>query len=321
MTSRAQLHADGVDPDGALATTGVPWYRRRRVHVTLGLIVAVLTAFWAGQRAAQGVRANLDAQLRGAGAGTVAGLVTVEAEQLSALRAATFTVGVGRALAMLDIATLNRLVAPVQANYNVPMIDVTLTDGRVVLAVRAKGAPLPTRSRAGLSALKEMLRQSSAPRGGRFSQVVILRSGPALLTIGPVKDGTRVVGAVLVMTPLADILGRLSQQVGTQLSAYSSNGTPIATTAPYQPKRIDRVTAHTLIAGGPIVMRYVHGSQREALGRLIVDHQPDAVLGTALQDNSWVTGRAVLLYVTVGLLCTVLIAGSFSLRVVRRRRA
>jgi hypothetical protein len=298
----------------------VPWYRRRRVHVALGLLVAALTAFWAAERAAQGVRENLDAQLRGAGAGAVAGLVVVEAEQLSALRAATFTVGVGHALRTLDIPTLNRLVAPVQANSNVPMVDVVLPDGRVVLAVRSKGAPPPTRTRAGLPALVHALREANDKRSGRFSQVVVLRTGPTLLTIGPVKDGGRAVGAVLVMTPLADVLGRLSQQVGTTLSAYAANGVPIATTASYRPADLDRNAARELIGGGAVVMRNVNGSKREAVGRLIVDHQPDALLGTSLVDNSWATGRAVLLYAAVGLICTVLIAGSFATRVVRRQR-
>lgn len=300
---------------------GIPWYRRRHVHIAVGLLVAILAALWAGQRAADGVRDALDARLRDAGAGAIAGLVVVEGEQLSALRAATFTAGVGHALATRDVAALNRLVAPIQANYDVPMLDVVLPDGRVVLAVRSKGAPPPVRSRRGMAALALSLRRAGGARGGRFSQLAILRSGPALLTIGPLEDGGRAVGAVLVMTPLADVLGRLSQQVGTTLTAYAANGAPIATTAPWRPKAVGPEAARTLIAGGPIRMRYVHGSQREALGRLIVDHQPDALLGTSLADDSWATGRAVLLYVVVGLLCTVVIAGSFGLRLRRGERA
>ena len=296
----------------------VPWYRQRWLHLALGLVVAVLAIVWAGQRATQGVRSNLDARLRDAGAGADAALVSLEAEQLSALRAVTFTQGVGAALAARDVAQLNRLVTPVQANSDVPMVDVILPNGQVELAVRSKGAPAPVASRAGLPAIRQALREAHGRRGGRFAEVVIFRGGPVLMTIGPVLDGSKAVGVVLTMTPLADALGRLSQQVAATLTAYDTLGRPIATTATFQPRAVARDTARVLIGGGPIVMRYVHGDDREALGRLIVDHQPVAVLGVSLRDNSAATGRAVTLYAALGLIGTVLILGTFWARVSNR---
>ena len=152
---------------------GVPWYRRRRVHIALGLVVALLTAFWAGQRATDGVRANLDSRLRDAGAGTDAALVTLEAEQLSALRAVAFTQGVGQSLATLDVSTLNRLVTPIQGNADVPMVDIVLPDGRVVLAVRSGGAPVSRREpgrHAGDPARRSSTRTGRAAAGSRCSR-------------------------------------------------------------------------------------------------------------------------------------------------------
>jgi hypothetical protein len=312
VTRLRQRHGEPGEAKRPLARK--PWYSRRRVHLTLGILVAVATALWAGQRAADGVRANLDARLRDAGAGADAAVVAIEAEQLSALRGVTFTQGVGQALATHNVSELNDLVTPVQANADVPMVDVVLPGGKVLLAVRSKGAPAPVASRAGLPALARALRTGTRARGGRFSEVVIFRSGPTFLTIGPVFDGAKPVGAVLVMTPLADVLGRIAQEVGTRLTAYDANGAPIATTATYVPRPVNQATARALIGGGPIVMRYAAPGEREALGRLIVDHQPDALLGTALHDNSWVTGRAVLLIAALGLLATIVIVASFSLR-------
>jgi hypothetical protein len=75
-----------------------------------------------------------------------------------------------------------------------------------------------------------------------------------------------------------------------------------------------------LIGGGAIVTRYIHGSDREALGRLIVDHQPDAVLGVSLYDNSPVTRNAVMLFAALGLIATVLILGTFWARIANRER-
>lgn len=280
----------------------------------------MLAVLWAGQRAGRGVRDNLDARLRDAGAGADAGLVSVEAEQLSALRAITFTQGVARAIVDDDPAALNRLVTPLHANSDVPMVDVLRRDGRVLLAVRSKGAPRPVASRAGMPAVAQALREARGPRGGRFTVLAIFRSGPTLVTAGPVLDGARSVGVVLVMTPLADVLGRLSQDVRADLSVYTSDGVPIATTALQDPPGIDPTEARTLIGGGAIEMRTIHGDDREALGRLIVDHEPDAVLGVALEDDTNVTGRLVSIYVALGLICTAIIFATFWARVVMARR-
>lgn len=308
--------AEGPKPDDRRP---IPWYRRRWLHLLLGLLVAGSAITWAGQRATDGVRANLDARLRDAGAGADAALVNLESEQLSALRAITFTAGVGRALAQRDPTTLNRLVTPLQANSNVPMVDVILPDGLVELAVRSKGAPAPVASRAGMPGITQAMREARGSRGGRFTHVVIFRSGPTIVTIGPVVYAGRSVGVVLVMTPLADALGRLSQEVGANLTAYATDGSPIATTAPFRPRAVGHDIARALIGGAAISTRYVHGDEREALGRLILDHEPDAVLGASLNDNSAATGRAVRLYAGLGLLGAVLIFGSFWVRIANRR--
>jgi hypothetical protein len=296
------------------------WYLRRELHLAAGILVAILTVYFAGQRATAGARATLDDRLVQAGAGADAELVAIESEQLAAVREVAFTQGVANALATRNGPELNKLVTPIQANSTVPMVDVVEPDGRVLLAVRAKGAPAPVASRKGLRALKFSLRGIHSSRGGRFSEVVIYRSGPTLLTISPIVLGTKAVGAVLAMTPLADVLGRISQDVNVELTAYDAIGDPIATTASFNPKPVDSDTAQTLMGGGAIVTRYDWADHREKLGRLIVDHQPDAVLGVALEDDSNVTGRMVSIDVAIGLVCTALILASFWARVVMARR-
>lgn len=315
-----QLRDDAVpaDDDDQLLSSRLPWYRRRWLHLGLGLLVAVLAVTWSGQRAQQGVRDGLDARLRDGGAGADAALITVEAEQLSALRSITFTQGIGSAVASSDAAAINRLVTPLHANSDVPMVDIVRPDGRVLLAVRSKGAPSPVASRAGMPAIAQAVREARGPRGGRFTELVIFKSGPTFVTVGPVLSGKSAVGVALVMTPLADVLGRISQQVRADLTAYTSDGVPIATTALKDPPSLDRAAARTLIGGGAVLMRYIHGNDREALGRLIIDHQPDAVLGVSLQDNSPGTGHAVTLLAALGLIATVLILATFWARVASR---
>jgi hypothetical protein len=246
--------------------------------------------------------------------------VSVESEQLSAVRAIAFTRGMADALVSRDGPALNELVTPLQANSTVPMVDIVEPDGRVLLAVRSKGAPAPVASRRGLRALQVSLRRADGARGGRLTEVAIFKSGPTLLTISPIVSGSKAVGAVLAMTPLADVLGRLSQEVGTELTAYDAAGAPIATTAAFNPTPVAEEAAQEILAGGAVVTRYVYKDHREKLGRLIVDHTPTAVLGASFEDDSNVTGRWVGLYASLGILCTVIILATWWARVVNRRR-
>jgi hypothetical protein len=317
---RQRLRADRHGRQRLLRASVRTWYHRRELHLLVGVLVAAGTVIFASQRATDGVRAALDNRLLTAGADADAALVAVESEQLSAVREIAFTQGVAGRLAAHDGPGLNRLVAPLQANSTVPMIDVVLPNGRVLLAVRSQGAPAPVRSRAGLAGLTQSLQRTHGPRGGRLSELAVFRSGPTLVTISPIVRGSTPVGAVLAMTPLANVLGRLADEVGTEVSAYDGAGRPLATTATFQPKPVPADDARQLLAGGAVMTRYVYKDHREKLGRLIVDHTPNAVLGVSLEDDGNVTGRTVALYVLIGLLCTVVILGTFWARVELARR-
>ncbi len=298
-----------------------PLYRRRELHLVIGVIVAALTVAFASQRATDGARAVLDNRLLHAGAGADAGIVDVESLQLSAVRSIAFTPGVATDLAALDGPALNKLVAPLQANSTVPMVDMVVPDGRVLLAVRSKGAPLPVRTHKGVKALAWAFSHAHGPRGGRLSQIVVFkRGGATLVTVSPVMSRGKAVGAVMAMTPLANVLGRLSQEVWSDLTVYNSDGAPVVTTGDFTPKPLSSADAKTLIAGGAVETRYVYADHREKLGRLIVDHTAQAVLGVSLEDDSNVVGRMVALYAVIGLICTVLILATFWARVVHSRR-
>lgn len=297
-----------------------PLHRRRELHLLVGVIVAVLTVAFAAARAADGARAVLDSRLLQAGAGADAGIVDVESEQLAVVREIAFTQGVAQDVAARDGTALDKLVAPLQANSTVPMVDVVAPNGRVLLAVRTKGAPAPVSSRAGLPALSWALRNAHGARGGRLSQIVVFRSGATLVTAGPVMEGTKPVGVVLAMTPLSYVLGRISQEVGADLTAYDQNGDPMDTTAIFRPPPLASSTAQALLGGGAVETRVIDGNRREKLGRLIVDHTPNAVLGISLPDNSDAVGRTVAIYSLIGLLCTVLILATLWARVVNARR-
>jgi hypothetical protein len=289
--------------------------RKRRRQITAGVLLALIAVLIAGAVAKAGVEAQIDARIRAAGAGANSGLVAIESEQLSLLRAMTFTNGVAAAIKAESSTELNRLTTPLQVNSGVPMVDIVLHDGQVVLAIRSKGAPRPVASRHGLAALSESFARSRGVRGGRFSEIVTLQNSPTLLTIGPVIYGNEKVGAILVMTPLADVLGRLSSEVRATLSSYNSYGLPIVTTSPTRPQALAPFTASMLLQNGHVIFRGVPDSNREAVGRLIVDHHAATLLGVSVPDDSLLTEILVDLIGITGLL-----AGLFIGWPVARRR-
>lgn len=240
----------------------------------------------AGTLAAAAVRRELDRRLVLAGAGANAGLVEIEAEQLSLLRAIVFTAGIGSALERQDVGSLNQLVTPLQANSDVPMVDVVRPDGQVVFAVRSKGAPPPVASRKGLAAIRASLAARKNARQGRFTTLVELQAAPVLLTISPVMVGRAPVGVVMVMTPLADVLGRLAAQVGATLSTYWPSGSLQATTASRNPPSVAPSMLSDVVRTNTSMVREIPGEIREADGGLIVDHEVVAVLGASASDDS-----------------------------------
>lgn len=306
----------------ATDATGAPARQRerqpRRVVWVAAVLLAVVAVLVSGYLAAVGVRGQLDARLRAAGGGANSALVVVEAEQLSLLREITFTTGVGAALATKDSVELNRLITPLQANSDVPMVDVVLPGGVVVLAVRSQGAPRPVAMRKDLPAIAESIAEAHGVRGGRFSEVVTLQRAPILLTIGPALKGTKAVGAVLVMTPLADVLSQLATQVGATLTAYGASGKPVATTTSSTPPALTRGAATSTLEGSGVWVRETSGHTREMIGRLVVDHRAAEVLGVSVHDDSVTTELLVDLCGLAGLLLA--IAFVFALGV-RRRQA
>jgi hypothetical protein len=196
------------------------------------------------------------------------------------------------ALKALDIAAIERLLTPVDANLGTARVDILDRDARVVFAFRAEGETPPLqRSRADLEIVTRALAGTSDEYGDRFSTLVVGEEGPLIATAGAVRDADdATVGAVLVMTPLPRALSESASQHGAVLTAYSgSGGVPLATTAGDAPRRLPRDLARLRPASElPVASSYRLGGRamREQLGALVIRHRPVAWIGAALPDRS-----------------------------------
>jgi hypothetical protein len=287
--------------------------RRHWVLVVLLLVVVVLVTRWTGEIAGTKATRALDERLADAGRGTNTDMVEVERDHLAALRAFAFASGLPEALDALDVAAVERLLTPVDANLGTPMVDILDPDGRVIFAFRAEGQQAPIYGeRAAIGIVAKALAGESDQYGERFATLVVSDEGPLVASTSPVRLGGRVVGAIMVMTPLEDVLAADTAKHGALLTVYTgTSGVPLATTAPVKPRTLPRALEHLLPAEAlPVTSGYdvPGGRVREQLGQLVIRHEPVAWLGTAEKDRIGSTVLQVRL-VTVGGLLAVLALG------------
>lgn len=283
-----------------------PWFR-----VLVAVIAAIIAIHLAGQTAARMWLEDLDERLLDAGAGTNAAATVLEREHLEAFRSIAFSEGFAEDLAGLAVRAIEEKITPIDANHSIPMIDVIDTQGRVVFAFRGEGALRPIyRERRGIDMVVKSLDGERDEYGERFTDLIATDEGPLVATAGPVRQAGqegRIVGALLLMTPLDELLGSAKNLHGSELTAYSfDEGAPLATTTPVRPRgftgdlltRLNQ-TEHLPHASN---LDVAGSSYREQLGVLDIRHRPTALLGVSLPDRSREVAFRVMLVVAIGVL-------------------
>jgi sensor domain CHASE-containing protein len=289
--------------------------RRRRpwVQLLLAILVAILAIYWAGETAARLWLEDHDKRLLDAGAGTNADLNQLERDQLSAYRAIAYADGFAASLARYDARDIEARLTPVDANHGMPMIDIIDDQGRVVFAFRADGAVRPVyRQRNDVAIVQRALAGESDQYGERFSDLLATQEGPLVATSGPVRLGDRIVGALLVMTPVDQLLSRSTNTHGSLLTVYSDDrGDPMATTTPIRPRTLNTELRTLLTRDGELPwanrFKIAGKTNREIMGGLTLRHEQVAFLGAALPDRSRYVAWRVMIIVAIGIILLALI--------------
>jgi hypothetical protein len=286
--------------------------RRKRpwLQLLIALIVAILAVYFAGQTAARMWLEDMDKRLLDAGAGTNAEMTTTERLHLSAYRAVTYADGFAASLARYDAVDIEKRLTPVDANHGIPMIDIIDSQNRVVFAFRAEGAVRPVyRDRRGISIVEKVLAGQSDQYGDRFSAILATQEGPLIATAGPVRLNGKIVGALLLMTPVDELLSRSSNQHGAKLTAYSlDRGDPMATTTPIRPRTLG-TELRTQLAARLATRQEAYANrfriagkvQREQIGALVLRHENAAFVGAALPDRSREVFLRVMFIAAIGM--------------------
>jgi len=189
-------------------------YRIIIPFTVLLIFVGVIGTGVASARLASAASAQFDASLLHSSLQAHQLLSQLDANRMADLRRATDTVGVPEALGSGDLGTLDRLLTPVTANVADASIQLYVLDARGNEVLGIKGTPegpgsIDISSAAAFAAEPTVVKVLAGVSGTDRS--VFLRSQrpePTVYWTGSVRTASgRVVGAVLVGEPLAEIAG------------------------------------------------------------------------------------------------------------------
>ncbi len=192
-----------------------------------------------------------------------------EAEQLAALRAMIYTKGVSQAVADGDINALGAVLLPIKVNSHVYAVEVLDGGGRELLGLRGKANKVSTGA-ARFRRLPEVKKVLSGIVENGNDKFAFIREEPGgsqiFYTIGPIKQGNNIVGAILAGSSLPGLLNTLDGQSLAHVTFYRPSGSVWNTTIPDPGGRAAlrrRLEKDPAFAGK--VLRHAGHSLRESL--------------------------------------------------------
>jgi adenylate cyclase len=207
----------------------------------LGLAFVLASAYLIGRYVLDSAEQRFTNQLVDVGRLSADWMVQEENRRLATLRLVSRTEGVAAALANRDAEALRRLVLPIAINSGEAIVTLLDADGESLLALRhAPGAPVEeyqaTRGDAAYADwpfVQASLAGKADPQGDKYAGIARTPSGDTFYVSGPVfDDAGRVAGAALIGTPLSDITRQIREATLAQVTLYSGEGLPLASSLP-----------------------------------------------------------------------------------------
>ena len=164
--------------------------------------------------------------------------VKLQGRQVAAIRLIANTEGIDQAVGAGDAAALRRLIVPLEVNNRLGAVMIFDPRGKTILEISQPDATNPGGlvfgSGTDLSSepvVKPVLRGEYDTLGDKF--IGYVGSPPAALAAaGPVLLGDRVVGGVLVQTPLAGVLNEMQTKAQADVALLDAGGRLVGSTLP-----------------------------------------------------------------------------------------
>jgi putative nucleotidyltransferase with HDIG domain len=208
-------------------------------YAALTIVLAVAGTYLVARLVGGSLDERFNNQLAEASRVASDSLVRRERKHLEAVRAVAFTDGVSTAVDARDPARLKALVEPIVANQSLERVEVLDTTGTRIyggllydpdtLTYTSVDEP---ENRASWPLVQKVLAGQRDAQGDKFTEIVYTPGGDVLYTAGPILDGTRVAGVVLVGTPLASFLAGAQSEALADVTIYGETGFVRGTTFP-----------------------------------------------------------------------------------------
>jgi putative nucleotidyltransferase with HDIG domain len=215
-------------------------------YAVLTVVLAVAGTFLVTRLVGGSLDERFNNQLAEASRVASDALVRRERQHLEAVRAIAFTDGIGAATAAGDSATLERLVQPLAGNSALERVELLDASGRRIYGARLSDASTlayaPLRDateRSSWASVQDVLAGRTDDTGDKFSEIVDTPNGPVLYTAGPVYDGNRIAGVVLVGTTLDTFVNAAKLESLADVTIYDADGAAIASTFAHEDEGID----------------------------------------------------------------------------------
>jgi putative nucleotidyltransferase with HDIG domain len=230
-------------------------------YAVLTIVLAVAGTFLVTRLVGGSLDERFNNQLAEASRVASDALVRRERQHLEAVRAIAFTDGIGAATAADDEASLERLVQPLAGNSALERVEVLDASGRRIYGARLDDASTLSYvalqdeiDRSGWASVQDVLAGRSDDAGDKFSEIVETPNGPVLYTAGPVYDGERIAGVVLVGTTLDTFVNAAKLESLADVTIYDAGGKAIASTFAHEDDGVD-LTRTPEVAEGDAAIR------------------------------------------------------------------
>jgi signal transduction histidine kinase len=215
----------------------------------LTLTVAIIGAYLSTSLISGSLEERFTRQLLEAASITGDTIAQREDDQLERLRAVVFTEGIDEAILNRDEAQLQVLLFPLVVNQNIQRVDVIDAEGKQILAVhRTPGIQSRNIEDYTITRdanveewpiwplIQKVLNGIFDDRGDKYVALTMIDGNYMLSTIGPVKQGDEVIGAVVIGNYARNLSRTLGQATFAEVSLYDLDGNLLDTTFPQNPE-------------------------------------------------------------------------------------
>jgi two-component system phosphate regulon sensor histidine kinase PhoR len=205
-------------------------------YLILTLVVAILGVFIVTLLIAGTIEERFNNQLVNAGQVAADGLIRVERNHLELWRILAVTEGLVDAVVSGDPDATRLVVEAPAANRRIDSVQVVDARHRVVLGLDRTPGDLyqgvTNQQIDNWEPLDRVLRGERDNLGDKYSGILLQSGQPYIFTVGPIRDGDRLVGAVMVGTRLDNALREIERDAIAKVSAYDQNGELLGSTLP-----------------------------------------------------------------------------------------